>query len=61
MIGALYLQQLNELLSEFGGNWINRKISFDYLYKQPRTLVKRLRPIIISKLSPPLPIRRPMG
>jgi hypothetical protein len=40
MIGALYLQQLNELLSEFGGNWINIKISFDYLYEAAKDFSK---------------------
>ena len=40
MIGALYLQQLNELLSEFGGNWKNIKISFDYLYEAAKDFSK---------------------
>jgi hypothetical protein len=40
MLGANYQQQINNLLSEFGSQWIELKASFDYVYEAAKDFAK---------------------
>jgi hypothetical protein len=40
MIGAIWQQQLNQILSEFNSSWIDLKTSFDYIYEAAKDFAK---------------------
>ena len=43
MIGSTYQQKINNLLSEFGSQWIELKASFDYLYEAAQDFAKETK------------------
>lgn len=43
MIGAVYLNQLNQMLAEFASGWVDIKTSFDYLYEAAKDFSKETR------------------